>query len=119
MNILLDNCVPFRARELFPGHAVQHASEVGFETLSNGELLISAQSLFDLVVTTDKKMRHEHDLARLPIPIVELNTHFTRFEDLRTIQPFLESALAQIAKFRFVSVAADGTLERLGERQQA
>ena len=46
MRILLDNCVPYRAKQLFPGHAVMHTSDVGFEALSNGELLAGrAQAL--------------------------------------------------------------------------
>jgi len=41
--------------------------------LSNGDLLAQAATRFDVVVTTDKHIRHEQNLERLPIAILELN----------------------------------------------
>ena len=116
MKILLDNCVHIKARSLFPGHDVLHASDVGFETLSNGELMARAAKLFDVLITTDKKIRYEHNLDKLAIPLVELNTRFTRFDDLKALEPYLESASQHTKTHRFVSVAPDGSCERLGER---
>jgi len=117
VRILLDNCVPYRVRELFPGHEVVHTSDIGFENLYNGDLITQAATAgFDILVTTDKNIRYEHNLANVALPIVELNTRFTRFSDLRTLTPHLESALIASREFAFVSVGADGTLEKLGER---
>ncbi len=89
MRILLDNCVHIKGKTLFPDHDVLHASDVGFEKLSNGELMARAGKLLDVFVTTDKKIRYEHNLGKLPIALLELNVHFTRFEDLKTLQPHL------------------------------
>jgi hypothetical protein len=114
VRILLDNCVPYRAKQLFIGDEVAHAVDIGFEELRNGELLVRAASRFAAVVTTDKKIRHEHNLVKLPVPIIELNTRLTRFEDLKPLAPFVESALAAVSEYRFVSIQADGSLEKLG-----
>ncbi len=116
MRILLDNCVHIKARNLFPGHEVLHASDVGFAILFNGELMSRAAKLFEVFVTTDKKIRYEHNLDKLPISIVQLNTRLTRFDDLKSLQPYLEVALQHTKTHHFVSVAPDGTCERLGER---
>lgn len=113
MKILLDNCVPKRAKRLLPGHAVTHASEIGMEQLGNGQLIAAcAAHGFEVLITTDKKMRFEQNLNLLPIPILELNTHLTRFVDLQSLQPFLETALDATRTCRFVSVAPSGAIEK-------
>lgn len=117
MKVLLDNCVHYRAKRLFPGHDVSHARDLGWRQLLNGALIAAAaQQQFDVLVTTDKKMRFEHNLTALPITVLELNTRFTRWTDLLTLEPHLATALAATADYRFVSVAPDGALELLAKR---
>lgn len=118
MKGLLDNCVHYKAKRLFAVHEVSHACDMGWRQLSNGELLAKAAKAFDVLVTTDKKIRYEHNLERLPIPVVELNTQFTRLQDLQTLSPHLEATLSHIRQFRFVSIAVDGVIEKLAERIQ-
>jgi hypothetical protein len=77
-------------------------------------LIARAAIQFDILATTDKKMRHEHDLAKLPISILELNTHFTRLVDLQALSPHLVKATEACGAFRFVSVRPDGIIETLG-----
>lgn len=115
MKLLLDNCVHYRAKSLFPRHEVLHARDVGWRALANGELLRQASQQFDVLVTTDKNIRNEHNLSTLPISVLELNTRFTRIEDLKTLAPFLEAAVEACVRYRFVSVRPDGTMDRLGE----
>jgi hypothetical protein len=52
---------------------VLHCRDVGWRSLSNGKLLVEASNRFDLLVTTDKKLRHEQHLPDLPISVLELN----------------------------------------------
>jgi len=119
VRILLDNCVHYKAKSLFPGHDVLHARDVAWRHLSNGDLLAQAALRFDVLVTTDKKIRYEHNLEKLPIAVLELNTRFTRLADLQTLAPYIDSALAATSAYRFVSCAADGTLTKLGMIPQA
>lgn len=120
MRLLLDNCVPYRAKALFVGHDVAHASDRGWGRLQNGELIAAvAADRYDAFVTTDKKIRHEHNLAKLPVPIVELNSRLTRFRDLQSLLPHLPAALGSTARHWFVSVRPDGTLELLAPRPTA
>ena len=102
--------------KFFVGHEVKTAAALGWESLENGSLLAEAAKQFDVFITTDKKIRFEHNLDRLPIPVVELNTRFTRLRDLQTLAPYLESALTHARTFRFVSIGADGGIEKLAER---
>lgn len=116
MRVLLDNCVHRHVRRLLPGHDVRHTSEVGWAALRNGELIARAARQFDVFVTTDKKIRHEQNLLKAPLPIVELNSLFTRFDDLKAMGPFLELALAHTRSHLFVSVKPDGSFELLAPR---
>ena len=116
MKILLDSCVPYRAGEFFVGRDVTHASDIGFQNLRNGELIARAALRFEALITTDKKIRYEQNLAKLALPVLELNTRFTRLDDLRALIPHLQSALDATREYLFISVRPDGTLEKLGER---
>lgn len=117
MKILLDNCVPYRAKLLFSGHEVSHTADLGWEELRNGALLATASSRFDLLVTTDKKIQHEQNLESLPLPVLELNTRFTRLADLQVLASHIAAALDATACYRFVSVSADGTLVLPAKRE--
>jgi PBP1b-binding outer membrane lipoprotein LpoB len=112
----LDNCVHYEAKSLFPGHTVTHARDIGWRELSNGDLLAQAAKQFDVVVSVDKKMRYEHILTQLPIPVIELSSKFTRIDDLKLLSPHLESALRAAASHQFIAVHADGRIEALAPR---
>jgi len=119
VKILLDNCVHYDAKQLFVGHDVKHARDMKWRELENGELLAAAASGgFSVLVTTDKNMRHQHDLKSLPLSVLELNSLFTRIDDLRALSPFFESALDATSRHRFISLNPGGTLECLAERDQ-
>lgn len=114
MKILLDNCVHVLARELFVGHEVLHARDLGWRDLSNGRLMAEAAAQsFDVLATTDKKIRHEHNLDLLPVAVLELASRFTRLADLRELTPHIERALAATRTHRFVSVSPDGEIQTL------
>lgn len=74
MRILFDQGVPAPLREHLPGHEVATAYELGWSALSNGELLSRAESKFDVLVTTDRNLRSQQNLARRRIAIVVLPT---------------------------------------------
>ena len=73
MKILFDNGVPNPlARSLAP-HDVAFARRIGWHELRNGELLKQAEDAgFDVLVTTDKNMRFQQNLAARKIAIVVL-----------------------------------------------
>jgi hypothetical protein len=59
MRILFDNGTPAALRRLLGEHSVVTAAEVGWQRLENGRLLRGAEDGgFDLLLTTDKQIRH-------------------------------------------------------------
>ena len=117
MKILLDNCVPYRAKTLFAGHDVTHAKDVGWGELENGKLLSAAGSaLFDLMVTIDKKIRDQQNLSSLPVTVLEIDSPDSRLPEIQRLAPFILVALPDCAGYRFLSVDRDGRIERLSPR---
>jgi len=75
MLILFDQGVPRGLAESLRGHEVTEARKLKWERISNGELLNLAESAgFDLLLTTDKNVRHQQNLSDRKISIVVLGT---------------------------------------------
>ncbi len=73
MLILLDHGTPAPLRLFLKGHTVRKAKDLGWDTLTNGELLKAAEeAAFDLLLTTDKNIRFQQNLAKRVIAIVVL-----------------------------------------------
>jgi hypothetical protein len=73
MRILFDQATPVPIRPYLEGHTVRTAAQEGWDRLKNGELLTAAeQAGFDLLLTTDKNMLYQQNLAGRKIAIVIL-----------------------------------------------
>lgn len=74
MRILFDQGTPAPLRDHLSGHSVETAYEKGWSTLRNGELLAKAEAGFDVLVTTDRNLRYQQNLAERRIAILVLPT---------------------------------------------
>jgi len=73
MLILFDQGTPVPIRQHLAGHDVRTAAQQGWDKLKNGELLTAAEEAgFELLLTTDKNMRHQQNLANRKIAVVVL-----------------------------------------------
>ena len=82
MRILFDQGTPAPLRRFFPGHTISTAYEMRWSDLSNGDLLKAAEGIFDLLVTTDKNLRYQQNLARRRLAIVVLpTTNWSEIQD--------------------------------------
>jgi len=82
MLILFDQGTPVPLRQFLSGHTVRTAAEQQWTTLENGQLLDAAETAgFDPLLTTDKNMRHQQNLAGRRIAVVVLGQ--TRWPVLR------------------------------------
>ncbi|MDZ4798957.1 MAG: hypothetical protein SGI92_12400 [Bryobacteraceae bacterium] len=73
MLILFDQGTPVPIRPWLTGHEVRTAAQQGWDTLRNGELLTAAEcGVFELLVTTDKNMRYQQNLAERKIAVIVL-----------------------------------------------
>lgn len=75
MKILFDQGTPVPLRHALHGHDVATAYEMGWQELENGALLAAAEaSSFDAILTTDKNIRHQQNLAGRNLAILVLST---------------------------------------------
>ena len=73
MRILFDHGTPSGIARSLAGHEVTEAIERGWDRISNGELLTKAEAAgFELLLTTDKKIRYQQNLKGRNIAIVVL-----------------------------------------------
>ena len=73
MRILFDQATPVPIRPYLVGHTVRTAAQQGWDKLRNGDLLAAAETAgFDILLTTDKNMRYQQNLAGRRISVVIL-----------------------------------------------
>jgi hypothetical protein len=73
MLILFDHGTPRSIARWFEGHIVVEAMERGWDTLTNGALLLAAEEAgFDLLLSTDKNIQYQQNLRGRRLAIVIL-----------------------------------------------
>lgn len=96
MRLLLDESLPSRLKTVFPGHRVNTVTEMGWRSLSNGDLLAQASGLFQVFLTADQKLQYQQNVVRFDIAVIVLVARRNRFEDYEPLIPRLLEALARI-----------------------
>ena len=88
MRILFDQGTPVPLRNHLPSHEVATVFELHWSTLTNGDLLLQAETAgFDLLVTTDQNLRYQQNLAARRIAVVVLSS---------TSWPRIQKAIANV-----------------------
>ncbi len=73
MLILFDHGMPAPLASFLGNHTVRKAKDLGWDTLGNGELLAAAENAgFEMLLTTDKNIRYQQNLAARKIAVVLL-----------------------------------------------
>jgi predicted nuclease of predicted toxin-antitoxin system len=106
MRILLDESVPGRLGSLLTGHSTITVQRRGWASIKNGELLALAAGEFDVLLTADKGMEYQQNLAALPISILIVLARSNRIEDLAAAVPVILSALEELPPRTLRKVAA-------------
>ena len=71
MRVLFDHNIPAGAIRALVGHEVTLAFQLGWERISNGELLAQAENAqFDVLLTADKRIRYQQNFRGRKIAIV-------------------------------------------------
>jgi hypothetical protein len=91
--VLLDECVDRRLATDIAGHEVTTSPDAGWGGFTNGELLSQAQRQFDALITVDRRLPFQQNLARFSIAVVVLRAPSNRLDDLRPLVPELLAAL--------------------------
>ena len=101
MRVLLDECVNQRLRNYLPGHDCESAEYAGFAGLKNGELLNAAESAhFDVLLTVDRGLEYEQNLAGRRIAIIIFRTKSIALQDLLPHVPACLAVLLRSSRER-------------------
>jgi hypothetical protein len=81
--ILFDHGTPKGLARALSEHTVHTAQSKGWDTLTNGELLDAAESAgFDLLLTTDRRIRYQQNLRvrRIALVVLTGSTRWSRVQ---------------------------------------
>jgi hypothetical protein len=100
-------------------HSVHTAQSKGWDRLNNGALLDAAEEAgFDVLLTTDRRIRHQQDLRALRIALVVL-TGSTRWSLVRQHADRIATAVASATAGSYVEVEIPFEPNRPTERHVA
>jgi hypothetical protein len=93
VRVFLDERVDRRLARDTVGHDVKTASQMGWTTIKNGELLALAAEQFDVFVTVDRNLSFQQNFGSFPIAVIVLRAKSNRLADLRPLVPRLLEAI--------------------------
>jgi hypothetical protein len=103
--VLFDEDVPRQLRRDLEEFSVRTVQEQGWSSVKNGELLRVCAPLFDVLVTADKRLRHQQNIARHDIGVVVIATRDTRLPRLQQVLDELRDAIRNVAPGTVIIVA--------------
>jgi predicted nuclease of predicted toxin-antitoxin system len=94
--VLLDENLPRRLRRDLSDFSVRTVQEKGWTSFANGELLGRAQERFDVLLTADRRLQFQQNLARFDIGVVVILTVSLRYRDIHAAVDLIRAALAAV-----------------------
>ncbi len=95
MRILFDQGTPVPLRRSLNGHIVATAYELGWSTVTNGDLIrLAEQEGYELLITTDNNLRYQQNLRSRSIAILVLTT--TSWPRIRQVAGEIQAEIAAI-----------------------
>ena len=95
MKILLDECLPRRLAQSFPGHDVRTVGQMNWLGFSNGHLLDAAAD-FDIFITVDTNLVKQQHLAGRRLAVIVLRVRSNKIEDLSPLVPQVTALLSDL-----------------------
>ncbi|MBY0495705.1 MAG: hypothetical protein K2Y23_15965 [Cyanobacteria bacterium] len=106
MRILLDESLPRPLGSALTGHEVSTVQAESWASLSNGVLLRQAAGKFDVVLTADRNIEFQQNLAALPVAVVVLIAESNRLESVEPLIPQVLEALKALRPKTLIRVGA-------------
>jgi hypothetical protein len=105
VRVVLDACVPRNFGKLLTPHDVTTAHELGFGALDDRPLLDALEGKCDALVTVDRRMPEQQQLAGRSFALIVLRARSNRLADLA---PLAMTTLAELALARSGEVCVVG-----------
>jgi hypothetical protein len=102
--VLLDENLPRKLRRELPAFKVRTVQEEGWTSFRNGELLSRAQHGFDVLLTADRRLQFQQNIARFNIGVVAIVTINLRLKTILMAIEDIRTALAAVRPGEIISV---------------
>ena len=102
MKVLLDECTPRVVKKRLPMHDISTVQEMGWAGIKNGELLTLAEAQFEVIITTDKNLRYQQNLAGRALAVLVLPSN--QVPVVERVLPAIESALQTIKAGDYIEI---------------
>ena len=103
--VLFDEDVPRQLRRELPEFQIRTVQEEAWSSVKNGELLLCGSRSFDVLVTADKRLRHQQNISRYNIGVVVIATRDTRLPRLQEVVDELREAIRDVPSGSVVIVS--------------
>jgi hypothetical protein len=100
--VILDENVPIGFRHFLSEFEVVTVDFLGWNGTRNGELIQKIEGIYDVLVTGDKNLRYQQNLADRRVSIIELPV--TRIEVLRTMIDEVKLAIRNAVKGSYTQI---------------
>ncbi|MBI3509343.1 MAG: DUF5615 family PIN-like protein [Bacteroidetes bacterium] len=88
MLLLLDENLPKKLKNDFPGHEVFSIKEHGWNGLKNGILMQKLiENKFSALITFDKNLQHQQNFKKYPITVFVLSARINKYSVLTKLSP--------------------------------
>ena len=106
MRLLLDENLPHDLAGLLTGHTAATVSGRGWSGIQNGELLARASKEFDALLTMDRRLPEQQQVAGLKLGVLLIQAPSNRMSDLKPLVPKILATLPSLQAGVIVSVGA-------------
>jgi len=106
MKILIDECLPAGLKRAITdmGHEGETVRHAGFGSKKNGELLSLAEGRWDVLLTSDRRIKYQQNMTGRKISIAVLFAKSNRMEDLLPRMPACAEVLLSIQPGQVVEI---------------
>ncbi|MEO8085779.1 MAG: DUF5615 family PIN-like protein [Bacteroidota bacterium] len=99
MKILLDECLPKRIKASLSSPEAKTVTEMGWNSLRNGQLMkVAIEQGFDMLLTIDKNLEFQQNLKAYQISIVIFDVPRSKIELILPLIPKFNEQLSSFEK---------------------
>lgn len=106
MRILIDECLPAALRGTLTemSHECETVRRAGYGSKKNGELLSLAEGRWDVLLTSDRRIKYQQNMSGRKVSIVVLLAKSNRIKDLLPLMPACAQALLSALPGQIVEI---------------
>jgi hypothetical protein len=104
VTIILDENLPRGLLRVLAPRSVTTVQQAGYAGLKNGELLRVLEGAYDVLLTGDKNLRYQQNLAGRKLAIIELPSN--RWPALRQVYPQIIEAVDRCQSGNYIVLTA-------------